>query len=59
MNIIEYDNQTSLPRFMDQYTKQRLERIIYFESNCTPENTELIEACKVLINHLNGVWDWK
>lgn len=46
MNKIEYDNQTSLPHFMDQYTIQRMERIIYFESNCTPKNEELIQAAE-------------
>lgn len=46
MNKIEYDNQTSLPHFMDQYTIQRMERIIYFESNCTPKNEELIQAAR-------------
>ena len=59
MNKIEYDNQTSLVHFMDQFTIQRLERIIYFESNCTPQNTELIEASKVLISHLKSIWGRK
>jgi hypothetical protein len=59
MNTIKYDNETSLPHFMDQYTIQRLERIVYFESNCTPQNTKLIESSKVLIEHLKAVWDIK
>lgn len=56
MNTIKYDKDTSLPHFMDQYTIQRLERIIYFESNCTPANEELIKASAVLIKHLKSVW---
>lgn len=58
-NKIEYDRETSLVHFMDQFTIQRLERIIYFESNCTPANEELIKASTVLIKHLKSVWDIK
>lgn len=59
MNTIKYDSETSLSNFMDQYTIQRLERIVYFESKCFPQNEELIEASKVLIEHLKAVWDIK
>lgn len=59
MNKIEYDTQTSLPHFMDQYTIQRMERIIYFESNCTPKNEELIQAAETIKNHLKSIWDIK
>ena len=58
MNQIKYDNETSLCSFMDQYTVQRLERIIAFEEQCTPSNTELIESSKVLIKHIKSVWSW-
>lgn len=53
---IEYNEQTSLPHFMDQYTIQRMERIIYFESNCTPQDKKLIEAAEIIKNHLKAVW---
>ena len=57
-NTIEYDKETSLCSFMDQYTVQRLERILHFEKNCTPSNKELIEASEVLIKHIKSVWSW-
>lgn len=44
---------------MDQYTIQRLERVVEFESKCFPQDEELIEASKVLIKHLKGIWDIK
>jgi hypothetical protein len=59
MNIVQYDRETSLANFIDQTTKNRLKGIIAFESQCTPENKTLIAACEILIEHLNGVWDWK
>lgn len=59
MNKIEYDNTTSLPHFMDQYTIQRMERIIHFESNCTPQNILLINAAEVIKAHLKSIWDIK
>jgi hypothetical protein len=59
MNKIEYDTETSLGNFMDQYMKNRLERIIWFEGKCTPSDDQLVEACKVLIEHINGVRGWK
>ena len=59
MNKLEYDKETSLPKFMDQYMKQRLERIIKWEKSCTPSNEELIDASKLLIDHLNAIWGWK
>lgn len=55
-NKIVYDTETSLVHFMDQFTINRLERIIYFESNCSPQNKELIDASKVLIEHLKSIW---
>jgi hypothetical protein len=58
MNKIKYDKDTSLTSFMDQYTVQRLERTIYFEKNCTPSNTELIDACEKVIKHIKSVWSW-
>ena len=56
---IEYDKNTSLCHFMDQFAIQRMERIIAFESQCTPQNDELIDACYVLIEHYKAVWDIK
>lgn len=56
---IEYDRETSLTHFMDQFTIQRLERVVEFESKCFPQNEELIEASKVVIDHLKAVWDIK
>jgi hypothetical protein len=56
MNKIEYDNQTSLTHFMDEFAINRLESTIYFEENCTPKNTKLIESCKVVVEHLKAVW---
>jgi hypothetical protein len=56
MNKIEYDNTTSLTHFMDLFTINRLERTIYFEENCTPQNTQLINSCKVVVEHLKAVW---
>lgn len=59
MNTIEYEKETSLTNFMDQFTIQRLDRIIGFEQRCTPRNEKLIESCMVLIKHLRGIWDIK
>ena len=57
---IEYDTrETSLSHFMDQFSIQRLEGIIYSESNCKPQNKELIESCEVLIKHIKSIWDIK
>lgn len=56
MNKIEYDKETSLARFMDQYAIQRLERIIEFENQCTPKNKKLIQASEVLLEHFKAVW---
>lgn len=56
MNYIEYDKETSLAHFMDQYTIQRMERIIKFEESCTPKNEELIIASKIIADHLRGIW---
>lgn len=56
-NTIKYNHrETSLTHFMDQFTIQRLERIIYFEENSTPSNKELIESSQVLIKHLKSIW---
>jgi hypothetical protein len=60
MDKIEYNHrETSLTHFMDQFTIQRLERIISFESQCTPSNKELIASSLVLIKHLKSIWDMK
>lgn len=60
MDKIQYDHrETSLTHFMDQFTIQRLERIIQFENSCTPSNKELIQSSQVLIKHLKGIWDIK
>lgn len=59
MRTIKYDKGTSLTHFMDQFAIQRLEKVVEFESQCTPTNTKLIESCETVIKHLKAIWDIK
>ena len=57
--IISYSPEHSVSHLIDKFAIQRLERIIYFESNCTPKNEKLINASAVLIQHFKDVWGIK
>lgn len=56
---VEYDKETSLGNFIDQLAINRLQRIIDFEQKCFPQDTKLIRACELLVNHIKSIWDIK